>query len=69
MRRADDAHVDCFFLRRSDLAHLLLLDRAQQLHLHLQRQVGDFVEKQRAAVGRLEKSVAVLAAPVNAPLR
>ena len=46
-------------LGRADLADLLLLDRAQQLDLHLQRQVGDFVEEQRAAVGRLEKTVAV----------
>ena len=47
------------FLRRADLAHLLFLDRAQQLHLHRERQVGDFVEEQRAAVGGLEESVAI----------
>ena len=59
VRRADDAHVDRLLLRRADLAHLLLLDRAQQLDLHRQRQVGDFVEEQRAAVRGLEEAVAV----------
>ena len=44
---------------RADLAHLLLLDRAQQLHLHRQRQIRHLVEKQRAAVRGLEKPVAV----------
>ena len=57
--RADDAHVDGVLLRRADLAHLLFLDRAQELHLHLQRQIGDLVEEQRAAVGRLEEAVAI----------
>ena len=59
VRRADDAHVDRLLARRADLAHLLLLDRAQQLHLHLQRQVGDLVEEERAAVRGLEEAVAV----------
>ena len=36
----------------------------------VQRQLGDLVEKQRATVRRLEKTVwLVCAAPVNAPLR
>jgi hypothetical protein len=38
--------------------------------LHGQRQVGDFVQKQGAAGGLLEESVASpLSAPVKAPLR
>jgi hypothetical protein len=41
-------------------SHPLLLDRAQQLHLHRQRQIGNLVEEQRAPVGRLEEAVAVL---------
>ena len=59
VRRTDDAHVDRVFLRRAHLAYLLLLDRAQQLDLHRQRQVRHFVEHQRAAIGRLEEAVAV----------
>jgi hypothetical protein len=31
-----------------------LLDRAQELHLHLDRDLADLVEEQRAAVGQLE---------------
>ena len=34
----------------------LLLDHAQQLDLHVQRQVGDLVEEQRAALGGLEQA-------------
>src|SRR5437773_4081890 len=59
VRRADDARIDRLLGGGSDLAHLLFLDRAQQLHLHRERQIGHFVEKQRAAVGRLKKTVAV----------
>src|SRR5712692_2674473 len=56
---ADDAHVDRILLRRADLAHPPLLDRAQQLHLHGERQLGHLVEEQRAAVRRLEEALAV----------
>src|SRR5688572_18806702 len=59
MRGADDAHIDRLFARVADLAHLLLLDRAQELHLHLQRQVGDLVEKERAAACCLEETGAI----------
>jgi hypothetical protein len=59
MGRTDQAHVDRIFLSRSDLAHLLLLDRAQQLDLHGQRQVGDLVEEQRAAMRRLKETIAI----------
>jgi hypothetical protein len=37
-------------------AHALFLDYAQQLDLHGEGQVGDFVEEQRAALGRLEQA-------------
>src|SRR6266576_18507 len=59
VRSADDAHVDRVLGSRTDFAHGLLLDRAKQLDLHRERQVGDFVEEQGAGVGGLEKSVAV----------
>jgi hypothetical protein len=44
-------------LRGLDAAHALelaLLQHAQQLHLHLERDLADLVEEQRAAVGQLE---------------
>jgi hypothetical protein len=49
-RRAQYAHVDSLLARLAHGPHGLLLDRAQELHLHVQRQVRDFVEEQRAAV-------------------
>ena len=50
----DNAHVH---LQRRGAAHALealLLERAQNLRLQRQRQIADFIEKQRAAVGELE---------------
>src|SRR5712692_5204810 len=46
-------------MRGADDAHPPLLDRAQQLHLHGERQVGHLVEEQRAPVRRLEEALAV----------
>ena len=60
MRRAEDAHVDRLFGHRADRAHRALLDRAQQLRLHRQRQVADLVEEQRAAVGGLKEALAIV---------
>jgi len=59
VRSADDANVDRVLRGRPDFAHSLLLDRAKQLDLHRERQVGDFVQEQGAGAGGLEKSVAV----------
>jgi hypothetical protein len=59
VRGADDPHVHRLFLRVAHLPDLLLLDGAEQLHLHRQGQVGHLVEEQRAAMGRLEETVAV----------
>ena len=38
-------------LAAADRIDLALLDRAQQLHLRVQRQLADLVEEQRAAMG------------------
>ena len=51
MGRGQDAHVDAYLALLAHRAHGLLLHDAQQLDLHVQRQVGDLVEKQRAALG------------------
>ena len=48
----DDVHA--LGLQRADALHLAVLERAQQLGLHRQRQLADLVEEQRAAVRRLE---------------
>ncbi|MNS71991.1 hypothetical protein D3C72_1053870 [compost metagenome] len=50
-----DAHVHRFFAGRANRAHRFLLDSTQQLHLHLQRQLGHFIQEQRAAVRGLEQ--------------
>ena len=60
---ADDAHVHGFFLGGAQRPHAALLDGAQQLGLHRQRQVTDFVEEQGAPACGLEVAVAVLRSP------
>ena len=52
MRGGQDAHVDGRLALLADGADALFLDHAQQFDLHVQRQVRDFIEKQRAAFGR-----------------
>ena len=54
VRGRQDAHVDRRLALLADGPHGLFLDHAQQLHLHVQRQVGDLVEEQRAAFGGRE---------------
>ncbi|MEJ7731634.1 MAG: hypothetical protein WKG00_20785, partial [Polyangiaceae bacterium] len=48
------AHLDHARLVVADGAHLAELQRAQQHRLHVQRQLADLVEEERAAVGALE---------------
>ena len=56
----EHAHVDLGRAVRTDTLHLPLLQRAQQLRLHVQRQFADLVEEQTGPVGDLE-----LAEPVR----
>ena len=58
IRRGDDPRVDLPRAAAADALDRQVLDDAQQLGLRGHRQIGDLVEKQRAAVGVLE-----LAAP------
>ena len=60
VRGADDAHVHRFFLRVAERPHAPLLNRAQQLGLHGQWQIADFVKKQSAATRGLEEAFTVL---------
>ncbi len=55
MRRRQDAHIDGLFAGCADRAQGLLLHDAQQLDLHVQRQIRHLIEKQRAAFGALDE--------------
>ncbi len=61
MGGGDHPHVQRFDLVGAERLDLLFLQHAQQLGLQRQRQVADFVEEQRAAVGHLELADAPLA--------
>ncbi|GFF09159.1 hypothetical protein SM139_4196, partial [Stenotrophomonas maltophilia] len=52
----EDADIHRLLVGRAHRAHRLFLDRAQQLHLHLQRQFSHFVQEQGAAVRSLEQA-------------
>src|SRR5258708_16057690 len=48
-------------MRRAHRLNLVRLDRAQQLGLQLERQLAYFVKEQRAAVGRAEVALRLVA--------
>ncbi len=54
--RRDDGDVDSLRLQGADALHFAVFERAQQLGLHRQGQLADFVEEQRAALCGLEHS-------------
>ena len=54
VRRGDDADVDLLGLRVADAEDDALLQRAEELHLQVQRELADLVEEERALVGLLE---------------
>ena len=61
-------HVDALRARVADRHDLALLEEAQQLGLHVDRQVADFVEEERAAGRGADEARLVRArAPVNEP--
>jgi hypothetical protein len=59
VRGRDDADVHRRRLVGADAADLAALERAQQLRLEVERQLADLVEKQRPAVGRLDRTDAL----------
>lgn len=66
--RRDDAHVHGGHPVVADAPDLVLLEHAQELALHVQRDFGYFVEEQRPVVGQFEKPhLAARVVPVNAP--
>src|SRR5579885_133720 len=56
VRRAQDPGIDLHFALGAHGTHGFLLDGAQQLDLHGQRQIGHFIQKQGAAVRRLKQA-------------
>ena len=50
----DEPHVHLLRARAAQPLELLLLQRPQQLGLHVERDLADLVEEQRAAVRQLE---------------
>src|SRR6185503_4274614 len=56
VRRGDDPDVDLDRLGAADPADFLALEHAQQLRLHVERQLADLVEEHRAAVRALERA-------------
>ncbi|MNL22668.1 hypothetical protein D3C87_1440240 [compost metagenome] len=56
MGRRNDAHVDALGLVAAHALEGALLQHAQQLDLHRQRHVADFIEEQGAAVGQFEST-------------
>ncbi len=63
MCRRDDAHVDPDGPGVAERPDLLVLERAQQLHLERGRRVPDLVEQDRAAVCMLEEPALVAVRP------
>ena len=61
VRGGDHADIDFVRLRRTHALHLAGFQHAQKLGLLLHRDVGDFVEKQRAAVRQFKASDPVCA--------
>ena len=58
VRGRNDAHVHLLGGRRADALEAPFLQDAQQLGLEIERQIADFVEKQRPAMGQLESALA-----------
>jgi hypothetical protein len=57
VRRRDDRRRKRYSVRRTHRTHFLLLQRAQQLGLHIKRQISDFIQKQSSAVGDFHQSL------------
>ena len=57
MRGGHHADIDTDRLRAADRAHLVFLQYAEQFDLQPHRHVANFIEQQRALVGRLEQAL------------
>src|SRR5882762_7858275 len=52
----DDAYVDCDVRIAAYWPNFLLLQDAQELGLHFERQLANFIEENRASVGSLKET-------------
>src|SRR5208337_1318101 len=57
----NQAEVNLVAMRRADRLNLVRFDGAQQLGLELERQFADLVQEERAAIGRSEVALRLLA--------
>jgi hypothetical protein len=60
MGGGDDPMVDLFPLERTHGPELLLQHEAQQLDLHIERQIADLIEERGTAVRQIDQSLLVL---------
>ena len=60
MRGRHQAKIRANRFARTDRQHFAMLECAEQFHLHRQRNIGHFIEEQRAAVGINEQASAML---------
>src|SRR5215472_419095 len=51
VRRTHDPHIDLHWIAPADPLDDLVLQKAQQLHLHWQRHIADLVQEQGPAIG------------------
>src|SRR5271163_1485289 len=56
IRRGNEAHVHLFCFRRPDALDFAILNHAQELRLHLQRSLTNFIQKYRATVCVFEQA-------------
>src|SRR5579885_1897754 len=56
----NNANVDRDFIGAADWTHTALLQNAQQLHLHGERHLPDFIEEDGPGIGDLEQATLVL---------
>src|SRR4051794_19983949 len=68
MRGSDDPYIDMNGMLAADALNESILQDAQQANLCRQRQLADFVQKERAAVGPLEPALPRVCGPCETPL-
>src|SRR6516225_3215550 len=56
VRRTHDPHIDLHWIAPADPLDDLILQKAQQFHLHRQRHVADLVQEQGPAIGAFDSA-------------
>src|SRR5690606_10532492 len=68
VRRGDDADIHAHLLLAADPIEFPLLERAQDLHLHVERHLADLVEEERAPAREIELALGRLVRTGERPL-